>query len=77
MFKALVSLSSLLILMIFFVGTHMFFFPYDTHVRSLQNLTKLTQISKLSLSEAYDASTLNAIYPEMPGLNRMDFVYER
>jgi len=63
--------------MVFSMGVHVLFYPYDEHSRALQRFTKLTKISELSLSLAYDDSTFNASYPEMPALGRMDFVYER
>lgn len=63
--------------MVLTMGVHSSLFPYDAYTRSLQNLTKLTHISELSLSLAYDESTINTTYPEMPALRRMDFVYER
>jgi len=75
--KTFASLVSLLILMVLTMGVHTYLFPYDDHTRSLQSLTKLTHNSNLSLSVAYDESTLNDTYPEMPALGRMDFVYER
>jgi hypothetical protein len=34
-------------------------------------------MAKPSLSVSYDASLHNMTYPEMPRLNRMDFVYEQ
>ena len=77
MIKAFTSLASLLVLMVFSMVVHTLLFPYEAHTRSLQSVTKLTQISELSLSSSYNESTLNTTYPEMPGLGRMDFVYER
>jgi len=75
--KSFTLLASLLILMVLTMGLHMLLFPYDEHTRSLQSLTKLTHISELSLSSAYDDTIFNGTYPEMPALGRMDFVYER
>ena len=63
--------------MVLTMVVHMLLFPYEAHTRSLQSLTKLTHFSELSFSSAYDESTFNASYPEMPALGRMDFVYER
>ena len=59
------------------MGVHMLTYPYDDHSRILKSLTKLTNYSELSFSLAYDDTPLNATYPEMPTLGRMDFVYER
>ena len=44
--------------------------------QALQTITELTSQSKLSLSVAYDESSYNPTYPEMPNLKKMDFVYE-
>ena len=63
--------------MVVTIAFHKLTFAYDSHTRSLQSVTKLTHYSELSLSSAYDDTTLNATYPEMPALGRMDFVYER
>ena len=76
MIQAFSFLASLLILMVLTMGLHMLLFPYEEHTRSLQSLTKVTHFTELSLSSAYDDSTINATYPEMPALGRMDFVYE-
>ena len=63
--------------MLTMMGVHMLTYPYDDHSSTLHSLTKLTNYSELSLSLAYDDTVLNATYPEMPTLGRMDFVYER
>ena len=63
--------------MVFAMGVHIFLFPYEKNSISMQTLVKLTHLSPLSYSIAYDESSYNATYPEMPALGRMDFVYER
>ena len=63
--------------MVFSIGLHTLFFPYEKTTQTMRTLTQLTNISSLSLSVAYDESVYNTTYPEMPALGRMDFVYER
>ena len=63
--------------MVFAMGAHALLFPYEKNSHSIQIMVKLTHLSQLSLSVAYDESSINATYPEMPALGRMDFVYER
>jgi len=63
--------------MVLTMSLHMMLFPYDEYTRSLQNMTEITKLTELSLSVAYDGSTFNVTYPDMPALGRMDFVYER
>ena len=63
--------------MVFTMGVHYILFPYEENNHSIQSIVKLTHFSPLSYSVAYDESSFNATYPEMPTLGRMDFVYER
>ena len=77
MIRPFVLFALLLILMLFAMGAHTLLFPYEKNIRSMQRMVKLTHLSPLSLSIAYDESSFNATYPEMPALGRMDFVYER
>ncbi len=63
--------------MVFAMGAHALLFPYEKNSHSIQTVVKLTHLSPLSLSVAYDESSFNATYPEMPAFGRMDFVYER
>ena len=77
MIKPFVSFVLLLMLMVFAMGAHVLLFPYEKNSHSIQTMAKLTHLSPLSLSVAYDESSFNATYPEMPALGRMDFVYER
>ncbi|WP_424558291.1 hypothetical protein [Sulfurovum sp.] len=42
----------------------------------MQHMTALVHMTPLSLSVGYDESTYNTTYPEMQGLERMDFIYE-
>ena len=77
MIKPFVSFSLLLILMVFTMAAHALMFPYEKNTHSLQTMVKLTHLSPLSYSVAYDESSFNATYPEMPALGKMDFVYER
>ena len=63
--------------MVFVMGAHSLLFSYQKNSHSIQTVAKLTHLSPLSLSVSYDESSLNATYPEMPALGRMDFVYER
>ena len=77
MIKPFVSLASLLILMVFAMGVHSLLFPYEQNLRSIQAMTKLTHLSSLSYSVAYDELAFNATYPEMPSLGRLDFVYDK
>jgi hypothetical protein len=64
---------------VIFLGivVHYLLFPYTQHTQKLQQLTTFTSMAKPSLSVSYDASLHNMTYPEMPRLNRMDFVYEQ
>lgn len=63
--------------MLCFMGADTLLFPYHKNRDALNAITQLTHMAPLSLSVAYDASKHNITYPEMPTLNRMDFVYER
>ncbi len=63
--------------MVFAMGAHTLLFPYEEKRHSLQTIAKLTHLSSLSYSVAYDESPFNATYPDMPALGRMDFVYEQ
>jgi len=63
--------------MLFAMGAHSLLFPYEKSRQSVQNLVTFTHLSPLSLSTAYDESSFNMTYPEMPVLGRMDFVYDK
>ena len=76
MIKPFAAFALLLILMIFIVGSHYVLFPTDKATNIMQQMTKLTHMAPLSLSVAYDESVYNSTYPEMQGLDRMDFIYE-
>ena len=77
MIKPFISFVLLLILMVFMMGSHYLLFPYEKNSHAIQTVVKLTHLSPLSYSVAYDELSFNATYPEMPALGRMDFVYER
>ena len=77
MIKPFVSFILFLILMVFLMGSHYLLFPYEKNSHTIQTMAKLTNLSPLSLSVAYDESSFNATYPEMPAFGRMDFLYER
>lgn len=77
MIKSFAFLASLLILMVFAMGVHSILFPYDKMSDSMQTLSKFTHMTSLSHSVAYDEASFNAIYPDMPSLGRMDFVYDK
>jgi len=77
MIKPFVSFVLLLMLMVFAMAAHILMFPYEKNSNSIQTVAKMTHLSPLSLSVAYDESSFNTTYPEMPALGRMDFVYER
>jgi len=73
-------MTLLLFLLVAAAGVHYLRFDRQTHVRPLQNLASLTHRSALSLGQAYyESSTAygNIVYPEMPVINRMDFVYAK
>jgi len=63
--------------MIFMMGSHYVVSPADKTTKIIQHITALTYMAPLSLSVAYDESVYNSTYPEMQGLGRMDFIYER
>jgi hypothetical protein len=63
--------------MLFSMGMHYLFFPYEKTTKTMQHLTTLIEMTPLSLSVAYHESIYNSTYPEMQGLGRMDFVYEQ
>jgi len=63
--------------MLFTMGSHYVLFPADKSIKIVQQITALTHMAPLSLSVAYDESIYNSTYPEMQGLGRMDFIYER
>lgn len=77
MIKPFVAFALLLILMLFIMGSHYILFPADKATKILRQITVLTYMAPLSLSVAYDESVNNSTYPEMQGLGRMDFIYER
>ena len=63
--------------MLFIMGAHYILFPSDKAIKMTGYITALTHMAPLSLSVAYDESNDNRTYPEMQGLGRMDFIYER
>ncbi len=63
--------------MLFAMTLHYVLFPYDKATKTMVQMTALAHMAPLSLSVGYDESTYNSIYPEMPTLGRMDFVYEQ
>ena len=63
--------------MVLIMGLHMLSFPYDKMSDSMQTLSKFIHMTSLSHSVAYDEASFNAIYPDMPSLGRMDFVYDK
>jgi hypothetical protein len=75
--KPFVAFACLLILMLFIMGSHYVLSPTDKAIKVVQQITALTHMAPLSLSVAYDESVYNSTYPEMQGLGRMDFIYER
>lgn len=62
--------------MIVSITLHYYIYPNKDNIQALQNITKLTKYSKLSLSISYDESCYNPTYPEMPNLRKMNFIYE-
>ncbi|HEY9129798.1 MAG TPA: hypothetical protein VIN02_08180 [Sulfurovum sp.] len=77
MIKPFLSLIVLLIVMVTSMVFHYIQFPFENSTKSLQYMTKLTDMAPLSLSVAYDESIYNRTYPEMQGLGRMGFIYEQ
>lgn len=77
MIKPFSVLALLLILMVFMTGLHYLLFPTAKATNIMRGMTQLTHMAPLSLSVAYDESVHNNTYPEMQGLGRMDFIYER
>jgi len=75
--KPFAAVALLLILMVFMMGSHYVLFPADKATNIMRQMTQLTYMAPLSLSVAYDESVYNSTYPEMQGLGRMDFIYER
>jgi len=67
----------LLILMVIALGVHYVLFPYVKTSGSIQTLSTLTYMTSLSYSVAYDETSFNATYPDMPTSGRMDFVYDK
>lgn len=63
--------------MVILMGSHYMLFPTDKATKTVQQMTALTHMAPLSLSVGYDESIYNNTYPEMQGLGRMDFIYER
>ena len=59
------------------MASHYILFPSGKVIKMTKQITELTQMAPLSLSVAYDESIYNRTYPEMQGLGRMDFIYER
>jgi hypothetical protein len=59
------------------MGSHYVLFPTDKAIKVVLQMSALTHMAPLSLSVAYDESVYNSTYPEMQGLGRMDFIYER
>jgi len=59
-------------------GVHYLQADRDLQVQALQHLSAVTQQSGLSLGRAYyerEGALGNIAYPEMPPIDRMDFVY--
>ena len=77
MIKPFAAFALLLILMAFMMFSHYVLFPADKTTKMIQHMTALTHMAPLSLSVAYDESVYNSAYPDMQGLGRMDFIYER
>lgn len=77
MIKPFAAFALLLILMLFMMGSHYVLFPADKVTNIMRQMTQLTHMAPLSLSVGYDESVYNSTYPEMQGLGRMDFIYER
>jgi phosphotransacetylase len=75
--KPFAAVALLLILMVIMMGSHYVVFPADKATNIMRQMTQLTYMAPLSLSVAYDESVYNSTYPEMQGLGRMDFIYER
>lgn len=67
----------LLLLLLFGMLMHYLLFPYEKQSQKLQHFSTLTNLSKPSFSVRYETTDANHVYPEMPGLGRMDFVYEQ
>ena len=69
-----------ILLLLLVAGTSLHYLGFDRSETSvpLVALAKVTQRTGLSLSQAYYESSVsgtNIAYPEMQGINRMDFVY--
>ena len=69
-----------ILLLLLVAGTSLHYLGFDRSEVSepLVALAKVTQRTGLSLAQAYyepSVSGTNIAYPEMQGINRMDFVY--
>jgi hypothetical protein len=76
MIRAFLALVFLGITMVLSVMLHYFTFPKIETAQPLLTLSQLTNQTTLSLSTAYTEKKVNPVYPEMPSLKRMDFIYE-
>ena len=80
MIRSFWMMTLLLFLLAAGAGMHYLRFDRQAHLKSLQSLSLLTHRTALSFGKAYyESSTLygNIAYPEMPVINRMDFVYAK
>ena len=84
MFKDFYLLSGLLVLMSAIMALHYLVSEKESTGRQLEAIVALSHISSPSLSVAYYEPRLrrmekaaNCAYPEMPALDRMDFVYAK
>ncbi|SFV63801.1 hypothetical protein MNB_SV-3-509 [hydrothermal vent metagenome] len=77
MIKPFVFLLFVLSFMVLSMGIHHKLFPYKKISCTLQNISKLTHLTSVSYSLAYDETPFNTTYPEMQSLDRREFVYDK
>lgn len=84
MVKQFLILVFLLVLLIGFVAGHSLYYDRTTTEKAILAVSKLTKVTSPSLSVAYYEPRLlefevpvNPSYPEMPAIDRTDFIYEK
>ena len=82
MVKPFLVIAAFLIVLVGMVSAHYMSYHHNAAHTMLQRISSVTHISSPSLSAAYyeprllfGESMLNPAYPQMPTMNKMDFVY--
>jgi hypothetical protein len=78
MTKALLGVFSLCMAMVFGVFIHyLYISAKDTTQSQLCDVVALSGANRVSFQKAFYQTNQNVAYPEMVGIKKMDFVYEK